>query len=153
MFIRTKATYTALCFFCLAAVLLGSQKPGTSPQRVIAIVPMIGSGTVDDPRRPLFFPTPTDVAKAPDPNNPPAVLSYRYELADDGNTAIVEFSGRDRVAIRRAIKSSDPGVRLLDLNSNKPGEVEKQLKLLKQSFNLQHFLNGDQAQPQGAKIQ
>jgi hypothetical protein len=97
---------------------------------------------VEDPHRPLFFPTPNDFAKPPDPDHRPAIVSYRFELGDDGKTAIAEYVGFDRASLRRALKSDDPNLRILDPDKLTREEMKGELKRVKQSFDLQQFLYG-----------
>ncbi|WP_321477286.1 hypothetical protein [uncultured Paludibaculum sp.] len=52
---------------------------------VVAIVPLIGAGTADDPRRPKFVPGPKEKDKGD-------ALNFRFTLSDDGQWAIVAFS-------------------------------------------------------------
>ena len=88
--------------FCLTLSLLAGPRRNAAPERVIAIAPIIGSGTIEDPHRPLFFPTPNDFTKPPDPDHRPAIISYRFELGDDGKTAIAEYVGFDRASLRHS---------------------------------------------------
>ena len=50
--------------------------------RLYAIVPIIGKGTPDDPKRPLHAPLP----RAIDSKNRTGILAYAYEESDDENS-------------------------------------------------------------------
>lgn len=127
---------------CLSLPFFAGQRRN-APERVIAIVPIIGSGTVADPHRPLFFPTPNEFAQPPDPDHRPAIVSYRFELGDDGKTAIAEYTGFDRASLRKALKSDDPNFRILDHDKLSAAEMNAELKKVKKSFDLQKFLYGE----------
>ena len=58
--------------------------PRQTHERILAIVPMVGTGRgPDDPKRPLFA-------------DPPNLIGYHAELSDDGQYALVEFVARPR---------------------------------------------------------
>jgi len=57
-------------------------------ERVWAVVPMIGTGTADDPFRPAYIPAP------PPPGTPPStdgIIGFTMQLTDDGQHAIVSL--------------------------------------------------------------
>ena len=66
--------------------------PKSRGERIIAVVPMIGSGTVTDPRRPLFASTPWQP-------NPSGIDRFSYQPSDDGRYAIVEIVASDKAAL------------------------------------------------------
>jgi hypothetical protein len=63
--------------------------PAYTHERLICVVPMIGSGTHEDPRRPMFAPIPGK-------GSPDGILAFAYQLSDDGQHALVEFVARAR---------------------------------------------------------
>jgi len=83
-------------------------------ERVLAVVPMIGSGTIADPIRPAYAPVPgtspiatpvaTDVTStAGSPGLIPprqGILAYSYVTSDDGKFALVELVAADRAAFK-----------------------------------------------------
>jgi len=77
----------------LVAALLGHRRvdPRYSFHRVIALVPLVGSGTANDPIRGKYIPT-ADTAGAPGSG----IIAFAVELTDDGTRAIVEL-----VAVQR----------------------------------------------------
>jgi hypothetical protein len=80
-------------------------------ERVVAIVPMIGTGTEDDPRRPMFAPLAAEMAAPADDKEAlgvkptvgvkPAgrIIAYTCKPSDDGRFALVEFVATDRAAL------------------------------------------------------
>jgi hypothetical protein len=75
--------------------------PRTNPfeagEHLIAVVPMVGSGTIDDPKRPMFAPAMKDIATAAANGHAPMILQSHFVVADDGVSAIVEFVAPNRV--------------------------------------------------------
>jgi hypothetical protein len=103
-------------------------------ERMIAVLPMIGSAQKGDNRRPQFFPA--------DGKLPKGILSMRMELADDGKTAIVYLSAENQDAFEflRTAKSAE--VRLFDPHRHTKDEVEKEIQGLKKGLTLGQ-LKGD----------
>ena len=64
-----------------------SVPPEYAYHHVWAVVPLIGTGTEADPRRPMLVPAPGQ-QKA---DEQPDLLSYQMQLSDDGKFALVEF--------------------------------------------------------------
>lgn len=73
--------------------------PNLMYHRVWMVTPLVGSGTANDPKRPMFAPGPTPppqkgatiagaTATSPDRSG---VLGYQMQLSDDGKSALVEF--------------------------------------------------------------
>ena len=99
-------------FVCLSLQLLGqsSVSPEQMYHKVWAVVPMVGTGKPNDPRRPMLIPSPAEMAAdqqareasaKPDPSDstgkrkvlsPPDLVGVSMQIGDDGNTALVEFT-------------------------------------------------------------
>jgi hypothetical protein len=91
-----------LGFLLCASTLLAQQavNPRNRYERLICIVPMIGSGTYEDPRRPAYAPT----SSQPDQAEPgKGILAYSFQASDDGQFALVEFVAMDREAFARIL--------------------------------------------------
>jgi hypothetical protein len=109
---------SVVCLSLAAALVLSAQQPGVvgaqaprpsvslsqqqvdrthSYHRILAIVPLTGSGTAADPKRPTFAPAPT--ASAQDRGG---IIAWQYQVSDDGTMAIVELVAADRGAFRAA---------------------------------------------------
>jgi hypothetical protein len=73
-------------------------------ERVIAVVPMTGSGTDADPYRPMFAPKPGDM----NPASATAIAGFNYELSDDGKFALVQFVARDKAAFQTLLAAGVP---------------------------------------------
>ncbi|HEX4230369.1 MAG TPA: hypothetical protein VHZ07_16960 [Bryobacteraceae bacterium] len=76
---RTGLIVPAL-FVCLFSGLTWSAPPRTNQfeagEHIIAVVPMVGSGTIDDPKRPMFAPARQDIAAAIANRQAPMILQY-----------------------------------------------------------------------------
>ena len=115
-----------------------AQPPGMGGggERSLVVVPMIGSGTGADPRRPAL------------PNT--AGMAFRYVLSDDGATAIVELSGgnplqRQKIDVELR---KDSRAKVFRPSTHKKDDVEKEIRLLKRDFDLEAFGKG----PAGAGL-
>ena len=64
-----------------------SVPPEYAHHHVWAVVPLIGTGTDADPRRPMLVPAPDQQPATERPD----LLSYQMQLSDDGKWALVEF--------------------------------------------------------------
>jgi len=86
--------FVAVASLCFSAALPAQLRvdPRYSLHRVIAIVPLFGSGTPADPKRGKYVPTP-QTEGAPGTG----IIAFALELTDDGTHAIVEL-----VAVERA---------------------------------------------------
>src|SRR5262249_17522756 len=104
--------------------------PQQAHVRMIAIVPMIGSGTEDDPRRPDFVSPPQRGSKffKPDPNG---ILGFNFVMSDDKQHAIVEFVARNRSAFNQLLADKRPDVKVFEKGKAKRSDIEAELKKVK----------------------
>ncbi|MFN7921462.1 MAG: hypothetical protein U0Q16_15275 [Bryobacteraceae bacterium] len=128
-----------LVTFALIAISIprATAQPPVSPEnlheRVIAVVPMIGTGKPDDPRRPLFAPT----ASAPSPG----ILGFSCQPADDANIAICEFIARDRKSLDPLLKANRADVKTFIRGVHAKQDIDLQLKAFKRNFDIDAFLD------------
>ena len=85
-------------------------------RRIIAVVPIVGAGTDEDPHRPLFAPPPGTTVTG--------LISWSWEPPDDGKFAIVGFAAKEKAAPKtiaadsRVLKSCEKGkAKLEDVTS------------------------------------
>ncbi len=102
-------------------------------QRLICVVPIVGTGTYDDPKRPLFAPV------SPDPLSKDGILAYSWQPTDDGNLAIVQFVAKDRKAFASILAAGRADVRTFVRGEAKRGVLEVELKRLKRSFDMEQL--------------
>jgi len=102
----------SLCLF--ACPMWGAKRNGSDPgEHLIAVVPLIGAGTPDDPLRPMFIPKPNDVSTALAAGQAPQLISHHYVIADDGKTAIVEFVAARHIFLKAILDAGSAGSILL----------------------------------------
>jgi hypothetical protein len=96
----------ALCF---AAALSAQRRvdPRYSFHRVIAVVPLVGSGTAEDPIRGKHVPT-AETAGPPGTG----IIAFALQLTDDGKHAIVELVAVHRAALAQVLADHEPGLGL-----------------------------------------
>jgi hypothetical protein len=94
--------FTLGVFLCQPAGSYAQRSTGRPnlQERVLAVVPLTGTGTYSDPRRPLFVPSPKEFGK------PGAITGFTWQLTDDGRNAIVEFVARDNASLRHILSDS-----------------------------------------------
>jgi len=85
--------------------------------RVLCIVPLVGSGTTDDPIRPAYAPLPSSSA----PITPPAgatstlgqgIVAFSHQVSDDGKFALVEFVAYSRDAFKDLLADKNPDIKV-----------------------------------------
>jgi hypothetical protein len=115
--------------------------PGSMYARIYAIVPMVGSGTWDDPKRPMFAPAPSQAT----PGGRAGVIAFNQVESDDGKFALVEIVAANNTALA-AIKapiqaqlSSVPGLQLFDRRSASTAAVQSAFLALKKNFDITRF--------------
>jgi hypothetical protein len=104
-------------------------------ERLIAIVPMIGSGTMEDPKRPMFAPVPGHVAA----DSTTDIIAFHFLPGDDGNFAIVEFIARDQAAFQPVLNSTDPRVRVFQRGKVARLALLLALRKIRKDFDLDSF--------------
>ena len=104
--------------------------PKNAYQRVICVVPLIGSGTATDPKRPKYAPWPVST----DPNG---IIGFVFEPTDDGNSAIVEFVAQNRTAF--SVLLGDKTITAYQKGAVSKQAIENAIKPLRKDFNLDSF--------------
>ena len=104
--------------------------PKYTYSRVIAIVPIVGTGTASDPRRPQYAPL---LSTGPNPNQA-GIIGYMQQLSNDGKLALVEFVARDRSAFSAIL--ADKTIKVFIKGKDKKGDIELELKKYRRDFDL-----------------
>jgi hypothetical protein len=99
-------------------------------ERMLAVVPLTGTGTYADPKRPLFAPSSTREG------GESGILSYEWAPSDDGQYAIVEFVAKDRSALTK-IASDARVLKAFEKGKVKKDDVEKELKRYRKDFKFE----------------
>jgi hypothetical protein len=111
--------------------------PRNMYERVYAIVPMIGSGTYADPKRPMFAPAPSEIK----PGDRSGIIGWHFEPTDDGKLAILEivYAKREVMTAAQAALSAVPLVRAFAKGKDSKDVIEGACQALKKDFSLDRF--------------
>lgn len=144
-------------FACCALLFVMISQPAYSQQpvslrntheRVLCIVPMIGRGTEDDPRRPLFAPTEAErateravqqVSEETAAGTRRGIIAYAFQESEDGKTALVEFVALDREALAPILESKRADVQVFVRGQARKAEVEAAFRQYKRNFDSDQF--------------
>lgn len=134
---------------CLFAV-LGFSGPrsagGALYERLICVVPMVGTGTVNDPKRPMFAPVAGQTTAEEAPRKgfsyPATMVGFRSVLSDDGMTAIVEFIARDRAAFQPILAQKASLFFWANPHLQSSDTLTQELRKFNKNFDLVSFLRG-----------
>jgi hypothetical protein len=144
----------ALLVCLLATTVAGVAQPRVNPrhmyERMMAIVPIVGQGTPDDPKRPMYAPvahaaTATVGINATNGTSATArtgILGFTYVLSDDGKFALVEFVARDRSAFQSVLADAAlpaASVKAFVKGMHQRQDVETAFKALKKDFDFEKF--------------
>jgi len=113
-------------------------------QHVFAVVPLIGKGTGDDPKRLMFVPAEgiqPAVRQAGAPLPPRSgIISYHMQISDDGAYALVEFVGISKADFKDILATTDSRVQLFQKGVQGKDQIEAAFKVYKKDFSLDAFL-------------
>jgi len=120
---------------CLCVSLLAQDRVDRKNlhERVWAVVPMIGTGTADDPLRPAYIPAPSPPGT---PVSTDGIIGFTMQLTDDGKHAIVQFVARDRAAFKDLLADKSPDVKVFEKGKAKKDDIEKEFRKFKKDFDL-----------------
>ena len=105
-------------------------------ERVMAVVPvMVGNGTFDDPKRPMYAPSPADLQTSMTTRQ--GILGFTHVMSDDGQVALVEFVAKDRSAFQAIL--ADPSVKSFLKGRDKREDMEAEFLKHKRDFDFAHF--------------
>jgi hypothetical protein len=130
-----RAAAVLVCLYALITPARAQQPvdPKNMYERVLAIVPLTGSGTVEDPILPMYAPSP----RTTNPTSRVGIIAYSYVPSDDGKFALVEFVARDRAAFKAIL--ADPSVKAFLKGSSQIADVITAFKQVKKNFDITTF--------------
>jgi hypothetical protein len=117
----------------LVAVLGSGQRrvdPKNTYSRVICVVPLVGTGTTDDPKRPQYAPWPA----SQDPNG---ITAFFFQPSDDGKYAVAEFVSRNRLALQPIL--NDKTIKVFEEGRQSKASIESAIKPFRKDFDLTKF--------------
>jgi hypothetical protein len=107
--------------------------PRNMYERLVTVVPIIGSGTYADPKRPMYAPLPSQM----NPTSRKGILAYSSQTSDDGKYALVEFVAQDQAAFKDII--ADTAIKHFRKGKDKPADIVTELQKYKKDFDFNHF--------------
>ena len=102
-------------------------------ERVLAVVPLVGSGTLSDPIRPMYAPAPSELV----PGSRTGILAYTHVLSDDGKVALVEYVAADHAAFKEIL--SDPTIKAFLKGRDKREDALAEFLKHKKNFDFTNF--------------
>ena len=132
MAVTIRAAAVAVCLSAMAITTYGQPRvdPRNMYERVLAIVPIVGKGTMNDPKRPMYVPPPSAVHST----SGTGILGFSFVESDDGKFALVEFVARDRAALRDIL--ADTTVKTFLKDRDKRADIETEFKKYKKDFDF-----------------
>jgi len=126
----------AAALLCLAGALNAQRRvdPRYSYHRVIAVVPLIGSGTAADPIRGKYVPT----ARTAGPPGT-GIIAFAVEPTDDGKHAVVELVAVHRAALAPILADREPGVVVFEKGVAASASIEAAIRPFRKDFSLRNF--------------
>lgn len=124
-----------LSFFCVQLRAQPRVDARSLYERVMAVVPLVGKGTFDDPKRPMYAPTPAEIHTAATTRT--GILGFTHVMSDDGQFALVEFVARDRSAFEQIL--SDRSIKAFLKGRDRSEDVEAEFLKHKKDFDFAHF--------------
>jgi hypothetical protein len=105
-------------------------------QRIIAIVPMVGSGTAADPLQPKYAPV-FPAASTGTAVRPTSILGFTMILSDEGNFALMEIVATDQSAF--AAMLADTSIQTFLKGRDSLQSAEAAFQKLKKNFSIATF--------------
>ncbi len=131
----TRAVAILVCLCALVGSVQGQPRVDSrnSYERILVVLPLIGSGTADDPIRPMFTPAPRSI----DPSSRTGILGYAFVLSDDGKHALTEIVMRDRTGFQPILAA--PGLKVFIKGVHARADIEAEFKKYKKDFDATKF--------------
>jgi hypothetical protein len=106
-------------------------------ERLWCVLPLIGTGTLADPKRPLYAPLPAAMNAA----SRTGIIGFTFVFSDDGKFALVEFVARDRSAFQNILADVATSVtsKAFLKGQSKREDVEAEFKKQKKDFDFNSF--------------
>jgi hypothetical protein len=136
MVLRSVLAALAAAFLCAPLAAQQRVDPRNMYERALCVVPMVGTGTPDNPRRPQYAPLP------PAPGTPPSrdgIIAFSYQVSDDGKFALVEFVAVDRKAFKEVLADANPSIKAFIKGQHQRADIESEFKKHKKDFSLDQF--------------
>ena len=135
MLALARAVAMLLCLSALAAVLNAQPRVDSrnSYERILVVLPLVGTGTLEDPIRPMFI----AAAQAVDSTNRAGIIGFTYVVSDDGKHALTEIVVRNRVAVQQILNA--PAIKTFIKGVSTRADIEAEFKKYKKDFDITKF--------------
>jgi hypothetical protein len=104
--------------------------PRNTYHRVICVVPLVGTGTAADPKRPQYAPWPAS-------QNSKGIIAFYFEPTDDGKSAVAEFVAQDGAALLPLL--NDKSIQAFEKGTAPQATVEAAIQQVRKDFSLEAF--------------
>ena len=120
---------------CLVYSAMGQRSvdPRSLYERLYCTLPVIGTGSWADPKRPMYAPSPAQM----NPASRTGIIGFTYVLSDDGQSALVEFVARDAAAFVPIL--ADKSIKAFRKGKDKREDIEAEFRKHKKDFSFDHF--------------
>jgi hypothetical protein len=120
----------ALVLSTFSGLLLGQHAvdPAHRYFRLIALVPLTGTGTRSDPIRPRYVPNVGDALSRD------GIIAWSSQLTDDGHKAIIHIAAVNHRAFDAIL--ADPNVTAFEIGKADPAAIVTALQQFRQNFTL-----------------
>ena len=135
----SRAAFLAVFVGIVVSIPAYSQRkvaPENLYHRVWAVVPVVGSGTMADPKRPLYAPSPASTAQMAARTG---IVSFTSVLSDDGKFALVEFAAVDPAALDFIRNDTRADVTKFEKGKVSEATVVQEFRKYKKGFDLRRF--------------
>jgi hypothetical protein len=112
--------------------------PRNRYERVLAIVPWTGSGTMADPKRPLYAPQTASAVSPQAVDRSTGILAYHCTASDDGKVALCEFIAVHRAALQPIM--ADASVTSFLKGRDTVAGIVAEFKKYKKDFDISKFV-------------
>ena len=125
-----------VAILCFAAALPAQRRvdPRYSYHRVIAVVPLVGSGTPADPIRGKYVPTAQVTGQSET-----GIIAFALETTDNGKSAIVELVALHRTALAQVLADRSAGVLVFEKGVVPDASIEAAIRPFRKDFSLRSF--------------
>ncbi len=96
-----------------------------SYHRIICVVPLTGTGTAADPKRPKYAPWPVS-------QNAGGIIAFYFEPTDDGKSAVTEFVAQNPAAFQSLL--NDKTVEVFEKGVASQSAIEAAIQTGSQGF-------------------
>jgi hypothetical protein len=104
--------------------------PRNTYHRAICVVPLTGTGTAADPKRPQYAPWPAS-------QDPQGIIAFYFEPTDDGKSAVVEFIAQNRAALLPLL--NDKSIQAFEKGIASQAAIEAAVQQVRKDFSLETF--------------